>query len=97
MANNDSIEKSKDSITVPKAPARKKSSHNSVVQFKRSKFEADDSEKLNDSKLQPDFCLNKSNMPNNDIIRQKKVSKGDKDDYEDEGGDLNWRPLRDFF
>ena len=97
MANNDSIEKSKDIMTVPKAPARKKSSHISVVQFKRSKFEGDDSEKLNDSKLQPDFSLNKSNVPNKDMIRQKKVSKVDKDDYEDDGSDLNWRPLRDFF
>ena len=97
MAVSGSMEESKDSINVPKAPARKKSSHNSVVHHKRGKFEADDRERQNSLESRPHHNLHKNNMINKDMIMQKNPSKTDKDDYEDEGSDLNWRPLRDFF
>ena len=90
-------EETKDGMSVPKAPARRKSSQNSVAQLKKSTLELDDRDKLNNSKPSPDFVLNKNNKLNRNIMNKKMPSKGDSDDYEDEGSDINWRPLRDFF
>ena len=97
MAVNNAMDEPKDSIIAPKAPARKISSHKSVVHLKKSKFEADDREKLNSSELRPEFILNKTNLANNAIKMQKKPLNDENGKYEDEGVDLNWRPLRDFF
>ena len=102
MAVNNAIDEPKDSIIAPKAPARKISSHKSVVHLKKSKFEADDREKLNSSELRPslrssEFILNKTNLANNAIKMQKRPLNDENGKYEDEGVDLNWRPLRDFF
>ena len=84
-------------MNVPKAPARRKSSQNSVAQLKKNTLDIDERDKLNNSKPSPDFVLNKNNKLNRNIMNKKMPSKGDSDDYEDEGSDINWRPLRDFF
>ena len=97
MAVNNAMDEPKDSIIAPKAPARKISSHKSVVHLKKSKFEADDREKLNSSELRPEFILNKTNLASNAIKMQKRPLNDENGKYEDEGVDLNWRPLRDFF
>ena len=104
MAVNNAMDEPKDSIIAPKAPARKISSHKSVVHLKKSKFEADDREKLNSSELRlrssprsSEFILNKTNLASNAIKMQKRPLNDENGKYEDEGVDLNWRPLRDFF
>ena len=90
-------EETKDGMNVPKAPARRKSSQNSVAQLKKNTLDVDERDKLNNSKQSLDFVLNKNNKINRNIMNKKMTSKGDSDDYEDEGSDINWRPLRDFF
>ena len=42
----------KENLGLPKVPARKLSSHKSVVQYKKSKFEADDRNNINMAKPQ---------------------------------------------
>ena len=66
---------------LPKVPARKLSSHKSVVQYKKSKFEADDRNNINMAK------------PQQYGLPLHKVRAED----DDENNSVNWRPLRDFF
>ena len=86
----------KENLGLPKVPARKLSSHKSVVQYKKSKFEADDRNNVNMAKSQQyGLPLHKTRLDNS-----KKGIKGhqiiDAED-DDENNSVNWRPLRDFF
>ena len=86
----------KENLGLPKVPARKLSSHKSVVQYKKSKFEADDKNNINMAKSQQyGLPLHKTRLENS-----KKDTKGhqiiDAED-DDENNSVNWRPLRDFF
>merc|ERR1719273_492241 len=71
----------KENLGLPKAPARKLSSHKSVVQYKKSKFEADDRNNINMAKPQ------QYGLPLHKV----------KAEDDDENNSVNWRPLRDFF
>ena len=71
----------KENLGLPKVPARKLSSHKSVVQYKKSKFEADDRNNINMAK------------PQQYGLPLHKVRAED----DDENNSVNWRPLRDFF
>ena len=71
----------KENLGLPKVPARKLSSHKSVVQYKKSKFEADDRNNINTAK------------PQQYGLPLHKVRAED----DDENNSVNWRPLRDFF
>ena len=71
----------KENLGLPKVPARKLSSHKSVVQYKKSKFEADDRNNINMAKPQ------QYGLPLHKV----------KAEDDDENNSVNWRPLRDFF
>jgi len=93
------MEDSKDNVLLPKVPARKLSSHKSVVQLKKSKFEADDKDKCNTTESDQNMSLNKSKMAklNKDMKRNHLFENDSGDDGDDMNNSLNWRPLRDFF
>ena len=71
----------KENLGLPKVPARKLSSHKSVVQYKKSKFEADDRNNINTA------------IPQQYGLPLHKAKAED----DDENNSVNWRPLRDFF
>ena len=86
----------KENLGLPKVPARKLSSHKSVVQYKKSKFEADDRNNINMAKSQQyGLPLHKTRPDNSnkDIKGHQNIDAED----EDENNSVNWRPLRDFF
>jgi hypothetical protein len=89
----------KDNLLLPKVPTRKLSSHKSVVQLKKNKFEADDKDKFNTSESDHNLSLNKSKMAklNKDMKRHQLFEHDNEDDGDDMNNSLNWRPLRDFF
>jgi hypothetical protein len=81
----------KENLGLPKVPARKLSSHKSVVQYKKSKFEADDGNNINMAKSQQyGLPLHKTKL---DIKGHQIIDAED----DDENNSVNWRPLRDFF
>ena len=86
----------KENLELPKVPARKLSSHKSVVQYKKSKFETDDRNNINMAKSQqyglPLYKTRPDNL-NKDIKGHQNIDAED----EDENNSVNWRPLRDFF
>ena len=86
----------KENLGLPKVPARKLSSHKSVVQYKKSKFEADDRNNIIMAKSQQyDLPLHKTKLGNSnkDIKGHQIIDSGN----DDENNSVNWRPLRDFF
>ena len=86
----------KENLGLPKVPARKLSSHKSVVQYKKSKFEADDRNNINMAKPQQyGLPLHKVKLDNStkDIKGHQIIDAED----DDENNSVNWRPLRDFF
>ena len=86
----------KENLGLPKVPARKLSSHKSVVQYKKSKFEADDRNNINTAKPQLyGLPLHKVKLDNStkDIKGHQIIDAED----DDENNSVNWRPLRDFF
>ena len=86
----------KENLGLPKVPARKLSSHKSVVQYKKSKFETDDRNNINMAKSQQyGLPLHKTRLDNsNKDIKGHQMIDGE---YDDENNSVNWRPLRDFF
>ena len=90
----------KDNLFLPKVPARKLSSHKSVVQFKESKVEADDKDDLITNESRNSLSLNNNKKANlNRDTKSQKPSKRDNGYEGDERNNMFWRPkpLRDFF
>ena len=95
------MDDTKDYLLLPKVPTRKLSSHKSVVQLKKNKFEADDKDKdkINTTESDHNLSLNKSKMTklNKDMKRHELFEHDDGEYGDDMNNSLNWRPLRDFF
>ena len=92
------MEDGNDNVSLPKVPARKLSSHNYVVQFKKNQFEAHNRHKFNNEDSQQNNVLYKNKMTNsNRDIKSQQPFEGDNGDEGDEKNNFNWRPLRDFF
>jgi len=95
---SNAMDDSKDNLLLPKVPTRKLSSHKSVVQFKKNKFEVDDKDKLNTTEPENNLSLNKSKMANlTKDMKRNELFENDNCENEDDNDNFNWRPLRDFF